>query len=263
MSYQIAVQMFSVRREFESDPVGTLKKLREIGFTAVEMAGYNGLPVAYFKGILDTLGMTAVSVHLSKETVENDPEKVIDELRILETKYLAVPYLIGHFHPGGERFGEAVEFFNKMGKLFLEKDIQILFHNHEDEFLYKTNGDYNLDVLYNSTDPVYLKAELDAGWASYAKVDVLKYIPKYEGRLPVIHLKDFLWCKEGEKGNCRDDINTCALGEGDVDIKGIIKAAKAAGTAVFVIEQDEPEGDGDIFDCLKIGFDNLTKLLEE
>ncbi|MBE6563506.1 MAG: sugar phosphate isomerase/epimerase [Ruminococcaceae bacterium] len=262
MSYQIAVQMFSVRREFEADPVGTLKKLRKIGFTAVEMAGYNGLPAAYFKGILDTLGMKAVAGHLSKETVENDPERVLDDLRTLETKYLVVPYLIGHFHPGGERFAEAVEFFNTMGKHFLEKGIELLFHNHEDEFRYKTNGDYNLDVLYSSTDPEYLKAELDAGWASYAKVDVVKYIPKYNGRLPVIHLKDFSWCKEGEKGNCRYDINTCALGEGDVDMKGIINAAKAAGTTVFVIEQDEPDT-GDIFGCLKVGFDNLTKLLAE
>ncbi len=263
MSYQIAIQMFSVRREFDEDPVGTLKKLREIGFTAVEMAGYNGLPVAYFKGILDTLGMTAVSGHLSKETVEENPRRIIDELRMLGSSYLAIPYLEGPFHPGGARFHEAIKFFNNTGKLFKENGIQLLYHNHEHEFAYKTNGDYNLDVLYNSVDPEYLMAEIDTCWSSYKKVDTPRYLAKFKGRLPVVHLKDFIWCKPGEKGTCRKDIKTCSIGEGDLDMKAIVDAAKKAGATVFVIEQDEPIGELDIFECLKIGFDNLSALLAD
>lgn len=261
MSYQIAIQLYSVRRELERDPVDTLKKLREIGYTAVEMAGYNDLPAAYFKGIFDTLGMRAISGHLSKETVENDPYKVINDLKTLGSKYLAIPYLYGHFLPGGDRYAQCVDFFNKTGKLFKENGIQLLYHNHDTEFSRKINGDYMLDVFYNSLDPEYIKAEIDTCWASFKGVDTPEYIKKYKGRMPVVHLKDYVLSDHEEDGKIVKRMHTCSFGSGVQDMKAVIEASKYAGAEVYVIEQDEPYGGMDIFECVKVGFDNLSKLL--
>lgn len=263
MKSQIAIQLFSVRRELYKDPVGTLKKLREIGYTAVEMAGYNGLPPAYFKGIFDTLGITAVSGHLSKETVENDPYKIINDCKMFGSKYLAIPYLYGHFHPDGECFSETVEFFNKTGKLFSENGIRLLYHNHDTEFSKKVNGDYMLDVFYNSVDREYVQAEIDTCWASYKGVDVPNYIRKFRNRLPVIHLKDYVTYDAEEGGETVKRMHTCALGDGELDLANIIKASKSLGVELYVVEQDEPYGDMDIFECLKCNFDRLNSILAE
>ncbi len=263
MKKLIAIQLFSVRRELEMDPVDTLKKLRAIGYTAVEMAGYNELPPAYFKGIFDTLGMTVISSHLSKETVENNPHGIIEDCKMFGSKYLAIPYLYGHFHPGGDRFGESVEFFNKTGKLFHENGIQLLFHNHDTEFSKKINGDYLLDIFYNSVDREYVKAEIDTCWASYKGVDVANYIKKFRNRLPVIHLKDYVVSDDVENGETIKRMHTCALGEGELDLVNIIKTSKSLGVEVYVIEQDEPYGDMDIFECLKLNYDRLSELLRD
>lgn len=261
MSYRIAIQLYSVRRELDIDPVGTLKKLRDMGYTAVEMAGYNGLPAAYFKGILDTLGMTAVSGHLSKETVESDPYKVINDLKMLGSSYLAIPYLYERFLPGGDRFSECIDFFNNTGKIFRENGIQLLYHNHDTEFSKKINGDYMLDIFYNSVDPGYVMAEIDTCWASFKGVDTPNFIRKYRGRMPVVHLKDYVPCDYEKDGVQHKWMHTCSFGCGELEAEKIIEASKYAGAKVYVIEQDEPYGDMDIFECLELGLKNLRSLL--
>lgn len=261
MSYQIAVQLYSVRHEMEKDPVGTLKRLREIGFTSVEMAGYYELPTAYFKGVFDTLGMTAVSGHLSKETIASDPYKVINDLKLLGTDYIVIPYLYDYFLPGGERFAECVDFFSKMGELFANNGIQLLYHNHQTEFSARVNGDYILDVFYNSLDSRLVQAEIDTCWASFMGVDAAHHIKKYKDRMPIVHLKDYVPYEFEQDGEIKRGMHTCAFGTGELEARKIVEASKKAGARIYVIEQDNPYGDMDIFACLELGYKNLSSML--
>jgi len=63
-----ALQLYSVRDEMGSDPLGTLKQLAEMGYTHVEHANYvnhkfYGWTAQEFKKVLDDLGLKMPSGH--------------------------------------------------------------------------------------------------------------------------------------------------------------------------------------------------------
>ena len=59
----LSVQLYSLRSYAEKDFVGVLKKVAEIGYKAVEPAGFWNLTPAEFKKIIDALGLEIYSSH--------------------------------------------------------------------------------------------------------------------------------------------------------------------------------------------------------
>lgn len=259
MSGKIAIQLYSLRREMEKDPVDTLKKLREIGYTCVEAAGLYGYSADYIKGVCDALGIEIVSDHIHYPGLADERDEMIQTLKTLGCKYVAVPWLGEDELPGGKSFDSFVKFFTEAGRDLKENGIQLLFHNHANEFK-KVNGDFALDVLYNSVDPEYLKAQIDIGWATYKGVDALPLIRRYRGRLPIIHLKDFVY-GETENPDDKAPMVSCPVGSGELDLENIIKEALDGGCEIFVVEEDEPYGGKDSFACAAISLANLKKAL--
>ena len=70
----IAVQVYSVREEAEADFAGTMKKLAQMGYDGVELAGLYGKTAEEIKNVLDENNLTAVSAHVPVEELEKDME---------------------------------------------------------------------------------------------------------------------------------------------------------------------------------------------
>src|SRR5437764_11700457 len=64
----LAVQLWSFRNDFKTDVPGTLKRVRQLGFTNVELAGYYGMTAKQFRAELDKAGLRAISMHIGYET---------------------------------------------------------------------------------------------------------------------------------------------------------------------------------------------------
>ena len=60
----VAVQVYSVREDAERDFAGTMKKIKEIGYDGVELAGLYGLSPAEIKAAIEDAGLEAVSAHV-------------------------------------------------------------------------------------------------------------------------------------------------------------------------------------------------------
>ena len=56
-SIPFALQLYTVRDHMSEDAAGTLKRVKEIGYDNVELAGTAGLSPAEFKAILDDVGL--------------------------------------------------------------------------------------------------------------------------------------------------------------------------------------------------------------
>ena len=54
---QISLQLYTVREQTARDIPGTLRRLAEIGYTAVETAGFGGLSPQELRRALDDLGL--------------------------------------------------------------------------------------------------------------------------------------------------------------------------------------------------------------
>lgn len=227
----IGLQMYTLRNETAEDFEGTLRKVAAMGYEGVEFAGYGDIPAERMRELLDELGLKAIGSHIGLHLLENNLEDEIAYLKTIGAKYAICPWL-----PAEARDTEAwrkhLVSFERIGKRFREEGITFAYHNHEFEFEVEIDGQIVFDALYERISPEYLQVEMDIGWVQYSGIDLVAYVKKYAGRLPLLHLKDF---RGGEKGQ---QIDTVELGNGDLPLSSIIEAATEASVEWLIVEQD-------------------------
>jgi len=127
--------------------------------------------------------------------------------------------------------------------------LQLLYHNHDFEFVKLEDGSYGFDDIYKQVPQ--LAAEPDTCWIKVAGENPAAYVEKYTGRAPVVHLKDFI--KEGNPKNLykligieteevEEDTGMFefrAVGFGQQIWLPILEASVKAGAEWVVVEQDE------------------------
>jgi sugar phosphate isomerase/epimerase len=231
--FTVGLQLYTVRDQLDADYVGTLRKVREIGYTHVELAGHGPYDVADLKKVLDDAGLTPTSDHCPIDRLEKDIHQVVDEANTLGIHYVVCPWL-----PDDRRTDEAAwrgcaESLNTAGRALRNAGLQLCYHNHSFEFV-RLGDRYAFDLLYDETEPDLLQAELDTYWVRHGGEDPLDYLRKLAGRCPILHLKDMA-----------DDADRsfAAVGTGILDFPAILEAGEAAGVVVALVEQDVCPGD--------------------
>ena len=145
--------------------------------------------------------------------------------------------------------------YEEIGAAALAEGIKFGYHNHHFEFQkynFESGRKTALAELYESTDPDKLFAEIDVHWVARGGEDPVKWIRKVNGRMPVIHFKDFAMIGA--------EPHFCEIGEGNLNWPEIIKACEDTGVRWYSIEQDNKFEDKDIFDSMEISFNNLVKM---
>ena len=270
MKLPIAVQLYSVRDEMEKDFCGTVKKIKDMGYEGVEFAGLFGKSGTEVKAICDEIGITPVSAHVPYYDMLDNPEAVLKDYRDMGCKYVAVPYLTEECRPGTEGWTSTVEGIRKIAEAAEKMGIQLLYHNHDFEFI-KIDGKYALDILYDTIPADLLQTEIDTCWVNVGGENPAEYIEKYSGRAPVVHLKDF----HGSKGNGPlykligiDDETEAVestfefrpVGYGVQDWKKIVAAAEKAGAEWVVVEQDSPSMKKSPLECVQMSINYLKNM---
>ncbi|MGI6577906.1 MAG: sugar phosphate isomerase/epimerase family protein [Eubacteriales bacterium] len=250
----VALQVYSVRDEAERDFRGTMKKVKEIGYDGVELAGLYGLTPSEIKSVLNELDLIPVSAHVPYDELVDDTEKVIRDYKEIGCEYIAVPYMTEDTRPNTPKFPEVIEQITRIGRLCKDNGITLLYHNHDFEFVKMPDGSYGLDYLYDHVPADLLQTELDTCWVKVAGEDPVAYIEKYSGRSPVVHLKDFyiegnptklyelIGIESEEKQEDSGYFEFRPVGHGMQDMPSILEAALKAGAKWVVVEQDESVG---------------------
>jgi sugar phosphate isomerase/epimerase len=107
-------------------------------------------------------------------------------------------------------------------------------------------------------------------WIQRGGMDPVEVIKSFDERVTLLHLKDYRIGKleiDFSKGFDMKEfmakftgvVEFAEVGEGNLDMLGIIKAGLESGSKYFLIEQDDQYGK-DPFDCLKTSRDNLIKM---
>ena len=248
---KIGLQVYSIRDDAAADFAAAMKKVKAMGYDGVELAGAYGLSAAEIKKVLAEVGLEAISAHIPLEEMEKDPDGVFAFYEEIGCRFAAVPWMSAERRPGTDRFEETVASIRNIGAKAKEHGIQLLYHNHDFEFV-KVDGEYALDMLYRVIEPEYLATEIDTCWVNVAGEDPAAYVRKYAGRAPIVHLKDFFMeenaDKEGmyeligvaKKANARPSFEFRCVGHGKQSFPGIIEAAEEAGAGWLIVEQDRP-----------------------
>lgn len=241
--FKIGCQLYSVRDMMEKDFVGTLERVKEIGYDYVEFVDFYGKSADEVKEILHTVGLSAVSVHHDPNAFIKAPKENIRYLKTLGIKYATISSISFDHHAGHPGFAQTISTVLAAGKALHDAGLQLLYHNHDFEFLTYQNK-FLLDWLYDCTPSELLATQLDTCWIRSAGVDPCEYLLKYSGRSPVIHLKDFYAdgfgiSPDGRHDTTRNGFMYRPLGLGIQNLPSFIEAAERAGTEIIMVEQDE------------------------
>lgn len=264
----VGVQLYSVRDDMMNDPLGSLKKVAEMGYKYVEHANYvdgkfYGYAPAEFRKILDDTGLNMISGHTvmgrehwdeTKSDFSDSWKKLVDDAAVLGQKYVTSPSMDDSMRSNYDDFKHYMDIFNKCGELCQKSGMKFGYHNHDFEFSEKLNGEKLFDIMMKSMDPDKVVVQLDIGNLYNGGAVALDVVKQYPGRFENIHVKDeILSTGEGEK------YESTIIGTGIVNAKEVVDlATKIGGTQVYIIEQESYQGKTPM-DCIKEDLEVMKK----
>ncbi len=222
MSFDISLQLYTVRDALAADFLGGINRVADLGYGFVEFAGFGGHSAAEVARTLDWAGIKASGAHVPL-SIFDDAAPIIDELRTIGCAQATIPSIPEHMRGSKEAWIESAKKIESAVPVFAEAGIGLGYHNHAFEW----DQFDGYQTLVDNAPSANL--QLDVFWAKYAGQDPIEWINRLSGRLPSIHCKDF-----GADGA---DIE---LGDGILDFVQILKAAEKAGTKTLVVEMDTP-----------------------
>jgi len=244
----IAAQLYTIRDFMKTpdDMAKSLKKIKGIGYDAVQLSGNGPIDDKELKKLLDDNGLIVAATHIGYETIRDNPEKVIEQHSILECKHVAIGGLPGDYR-SGEGFLKFAKEASVAVKNLYDAGFDFSYHNHSFE-LEKFGDRTGLQILYEESDPKYFLSEIDTYWVQHGGGDPAAWIKKLKGRATLVHFKDMAM-KGGQQ-------RFAEIGEGNLNWPAILDACKYAGTEWMIVEQDVCY-ERDPFDSLAISLKNI------
>lgn len=248
MIKKLCLQTWSVRDHMQDAKSikESFEKLKAMGYDQIQTADER-IPYPEFAKLAKEAGIEIVGTHYSFEKMENDIEGAIEEHKLMGTTNMGV---------GGWGFQteadvyDFIERANKIADRISKEGMKFTYHNHYHEF--RKFGDKTImEMLAEGLDKDKTSFVLDTYWVQYSGGDSIEWIKKLAGRIDILHLKDMMVDKD-----CK--IVSTEIGNGNMNFKGIIKAAEETGVKYFCVEQESYDG-RDSIECVKDSSEYLHK----
>lgn len=251
----MALQLYTMREPAKKDLTDTLKKVRQMGWEYVQWSGMPNLPADKIRAELDNAGLKAIAAHVAIEPFEKDFETNVKFWKTVGNKDLAPGGMMNDCKANLEAWLSGARRLDELGAKLRSAGLRLSYHNHNFEFeKFPGESRCKLDILMEATQPGNLCAELDLAWVLVGGADPVGYIRKYKGRCPVVHAKDVVLARNGQKQQFKP------LGQGEQDWPRIFAAGDEAGIEWYVYEQDS--GEGSPFDFAHASYEFLAKHMD-
>jgi sugar phosphate isomerase/epimerase len=225
MTTPIALQLYTIRDLLAQDYEGSLRNVADMGYMGVETANMFGGSPASAARLFRELGLTVTSAH-SALPLGDQKQEVIDTLGALHCKRLIVAWQPPEMYKSLDGIKSICDSLNEGAEVARANGLQLGYHNHWFEYELLDNR-LPIDVMLEHLDPdVFL--EVDVYWVQTAGQNPVEVVRRHGSRAPLLHVKD---------GPCQIEAPMTALGEGVVDIPGVV-AAGAGATDWLVVELD-------------------------
>ena len=253
-SLDIGVQLYTVRKEAESDLPGVLRQISAIGYQKVETYwNVYSHPAKELRKMITDAGLRVPSGHFDYDGLSGK----FDYAKELGVEYIVCPMLPESMRDSIDTFRRAADQFNRWGERAKSMGMRFAFHNHNYEFR-RLGQSTGFETLVSSTDPKLVFFEMDCYWMTQAGEDPVRMMQKLGNRIRMLHLKDR---KPGFAPSQRLDKSAehfTEVGNGSIDWKKILVAARQHRIEHMFVEQDETERPP--IESLRISYTNLQKL---
>lgn len=248
----IVAQLYTVR-DFTKTPKEiekTLKKVKEIGYQAVQVSGFGPIDPHHLRDLVQEIGLKIAVTHTPYNRIKNDLDAVIKEHKLWNCEYIGLGSMPKEFRTGKDGYLDFIKEISEPAQMIADHGLQLVYHNHKFEFE-KYDGVTGMEILLNETEPETFGFELDTYWVQAGGADPVQWIKKVAGRMGVIHLKDMA-IKDNEQ-------IFAEIGEGNLDWPAIIQLCRKTGVKWYAVEQDKSLRDP--FESLAISLKYLHTLV--
>ena len=232
--------LYTVRDAMTKEARATLEKVAQVGYVNIESAGYNNgkfynLSPADFKALLQEMKLTPISAHQGSVNFENVDQQIAD-LKAVGFKYFVIPVPpmnLFYFDNVNKRMAmkggakNLADILTKLGEKCKAAGLELLYHNHDFEFVKDADGNVVIDYLLENCDPKLVNFQMDLYWVTKAGADPVAYFKRYPGRFKIWHVKDM-----DAQGRF------APVGNGSIDFKRILANKKLSGMKYYYVEQD-------------------------
>jgi sugar phosphate isomerase/epimerase len=239
--YKIGLQLFTVNRDMNRDPVASLQRVVQMGYEEVETYGINpetltyyGLPAAEFAKRLREHNLPTPSGHYdlqrflnaSADDLNRYVDRCVEGARVLGQRYIVWPFL----EPGVrtlDTYKRVAGLLNAIGSRLAKSGVQVAYHNGGGEFIAQS-GQLPYDIILRETDPKLVKLQIDLYWHAHDTNDPPHALFKRAaGRFVMWHVKDMHKVSR----------DYTELGNGTIDYTKIWPDAAMSGMTHFFVEQ--------------------------
>lgn len=251
----VGIQVYGLRDLLENTPENfkeVMKKVKAMGYDGVELAGLYGMRPEYIKEILAEYELIPISAHVPFAEMMENLEQIIKDYSTIGVKYLVMPYMAEEYRPvNPDGFQRFLPLLSEIGQKIFNAGMTFLYHNHDFEFVKLDDGRWGYDAMFEAIPYDNLMCELDTCWCDVATGETPEFIRKYTGRIPVVHLKDYI--KKGEVKNMYKLIGIETeetggdtgyfgfrpVGFGQMIWEPVLEASIDANAGWAIVEQDE------------------------
>ncbi|MBE7062570.1 MAG: sugar phosphate isomerase/epimerase [Ruminococcaceae bacterium] len=254
------LQTYTVREitNTKEDLAKVFCQLREIGYTEIQRSGGPaGITAAEYRAAADAAGLRIVGTHSSFDEMLADPDKAMDDHRIMGTTNIGVGAMPVEYRNSLDGAKQFVEKANRLSEIFYKNGFKFTYHNHSFEYRRYEGGERPMDILVRELNPDSTSFVLDTYWCQNAGVNPVTWIEKLTGRIDILHLKDMAMNSDAEKLH---ETVFAEIGQGNIEFIPIIEASKRAGVKHFVVEQDNFFRDGDQLKSARLSAEAMKKL---
>ena len=240
---RIALNLYSVHQycEDEAGLATTLIRVKAAGYPAVQVSGVGPIAPQVIRDLLDRNSLVCCACHENLAGLKEDFAGIVKKLRTLDCTFTA----LGSPGPESvtpERLPGLIRQLEEYGRRFAEEGIRFGYHNHAFEFE-RVGGKLALEMIFETSDPRYLAAEIDTYWVQYGGGDPVEWVRRVKGRMPAVHCKDYAVTANAP--------HFAEVGQGNLDWRRILAACRESGVEWYIVEQDAPVPSGrDIFESV-------------
>lgn len=262
----------------ESDARNTLKRIKAAGYDGLELNGFMIKPTSFlvraltkaagmptgkggkldWQSLLKEADLKVVSIHEDLGSIERDVEAVIEEAHKFDTNKVVITGMYRFDYRDAALVDELCRRLNEAGKLLKAEGIELLYHNHNIEWL-DCGGITAYQRIVEGTDPEYLNFEFDSYWPAEAGVDTLGTMKMLGDRLRLYHINDrgTKVVKTPMTPILKSD--SMELGTGNMNLGAMIDIAKSAGVDAIILESHKNWIDKDPIKSLEMSCSYLKK----
>ncbi len=273
---KVALQTMVIEKDIEQiGAYEALRKVKEIGYEAIEISGHLNLDDETIEQIERAckdfgLEVCALSCEYTGKvqrksffpghkqlSLLHDFEGTVETAKRLNCSILRFAgQPVEMFNDDPEEMREYFRLTSEFGRKLAAEGITLCAHNHESEF-HKIAG--KTVWQWSVEECPELHYEMDIFGVQMSGMNPVDFLNTAAGRVDLIHYSDIaIKCKEDPRFSL-DMIRRVPLGLGNINAQAVKTAAEQTGTKFFIMEAADMEGlDG--YQVMKLALDNYDKL---